>query len=227
MRRRRAAPIASAVLVGLLWAGCAAREGASARAGALDWSSLGDEAVDVLTRYLRIDTSNPPGNERSAAEFFAKLFARDGIESRIYEAAPGRASIVARLSGDGSKPAVVLMHHMDVVPADARFWHADPFGGEIRDGAVWGRGAVDDKGMGVASAIALLALARARAPLASDVIFLGVADEEDGGALGAGFMVAQHFELFAKAGVVLNEGGYIATDAETGAARYYAVETAQ
>jgi acetylornithine deacetylase/succinyl-diaminopimelate desuccinylase-like protein len=119
------------------------------------------------------------------------------------------------------------MHHMDVVPADARFWHAKPFGGEIRDGAVWGRGAVDDKSMGVASAIAMLALAREHAPLASDVVFLGVADEEAGGALGAGFMTAQHFDLFENAGVVLNEGGYIATDAQTGAVRYYAVETTQ
>jgi acetylornithine deacetylase/succinyl-diaminopimelate desuccinylase-like protein len=119
------------------------------------------------------------------------------------------------------------MHHLDVVPADARFWRADPFGGEIRDGAVWGRGAVDDKSMGAASAIVLLALAREHAALAGDVIFLGVADEEAGGALGAGFMVEQHFDLFANAGVVLNEGGYIATDAETGEARYYAVETAQ
>src|SRR5258706_196477 len=87
------------------------------------------------------------------------------------------------------------------------------------------RGAIDDKGMGVASAIALLALARSHAPLAGDVIFLGVADEEAGGALGAGYMVQHHLDLFANAGVVLNEGGYIATD-NAGAVRYYAVETA-
>jgi acetylornithine deacetylase/succinyl-diaminopimelate desuccinylase-like protein len=207
--------------------GCAGDAGEGARAHALDWPSLEDEAVRVLTHYLQLDTSNPPGNERAAAELFAKLFARDGIESEIYESAPGRASIAARLRGDGSRPAVVLMHHMDVVPADAAYWHANPFGGEIRDGAVWGRGAIDDKGMGVASAIAMLALAREHAQLASDVVFLGVADEEAGGALGAGYMAAQHFDLFANAGVVLNEGGYIATDAATGAVRYYAVETAQ
>jgi acetylornithine deacetylase/succinyl-diaminopimelate desuccinylase-like protein len=219
--------LAFAALLAALAAGCAGDAGEGARAHARDWPSLEEEAVRVLTRYLQLDTSNPPGNERAAADFFAELFARDGIESQVYESTPGRASIVARLSGDGSKPAVVLMHHMDVVPADARFWQADPFGGEIRDGAVWGRGAVDDKGMGVASAIALLALARERARLAGDLIFLGVADEEAGGALGAGFMVDQHFDLFANAGVVLNEGGYIATDSATGAVRYYAVETAQ
>src|SRR6185295_864907 len=100
------------------------------------------------------------------------------------------------------------------------------FAGEIHGGAVWGRGAIDDKGLGVANAVVLLALARAKTKLASDVIFLGVADEEAGGAAGAGFMVKKHFDLFAGAGVVLNEGGYIATD-NAGAVRFYAVETAQ
>jgi acetylornithine deacetylase/succinyl-diaminopimelate desuccinylase-like protein len=224
----RTTPLALTALLTLFVLACVGgREGASPPAEVLDWPTLEEEAVRVLTHYLQLDTSNPPGNERSAAEFFQKLFERDGIESQIYESAPGRASIVARLSGDGSKRSVVLMHHMDVVPVDARFWKADPFGGEIRDDAVWGRGAIDDKGMGVASAIALLALARGHAPLAGDVIFLGVADEEAGGAAGAGFMVEQHFDLFANAGVVLNEGGYIAVDAETGAAGYYAVETTQ
>lgn len=207
--------------------GCAGDSGEGGRAGARDWPALEDEAVQVLTHYLQLDTSNPPGGERAAADFFAKLFARDGIESQIYESAPGRASIVARLSGDGTKPAVVLLHHMDVVPADRRFWKADPFAGEIRDGAIWGRGAIDDKGMGAAGAITMLALARDHARLAGDLIFLGVADEEAGGALGAGFMAEQHFDLFAHAGVVLNEGGYIAVDADTGAPSYYAVETAQ
>ncbi|TMA36245.1 MAG: M20/M25/M40 family metallo-hydrolase [Deltaproteobacteria bacterium] len=223
--RHRSPPLCAALLAAAL--GCAGDSGDGARAGARDWPALEDEAVQVLTRYVQLDTSNPPGNERSAADFFQKLFERDGIASQIYESAPGRASIVARLAGNGTKPAVVLLHHMDVVPAQKQFWKADPFAGEIRDSAIWGRGAVDDKGMGAASAITLLALAREHAELAGDVIFLGVADEEAGGALGAGFMVEQHFDLFANAGVVLNEGGYIATDAETGAARYYAVETAQ
>jgi acetylornithine deacetylase/succinyl-diaminopimelate desuccinylase-like protein len=197
-----------------------------ARAAEPDWSLLEDEAVRVLQRYVQLDTTNPPGNERIAADFFAKLFERDGIKSQIYESAPGRASIVARLRGDGSKPPVVLMHHMDVVPADARFWKQKPFSGEIREGALWGRGAIDDKGMGVANAVAMLALKRSNASLRSDVIFLGVADEEAGGAQGAGFMVDKHFDSLSGAGVVLNEGGYIATD-NAGAVRFYAVETSQ
>jgi acetylornithine deacetylase/succinyl-diaminopimelate desuccinylase-like protein len=198
----------------------------AAPAQAVDWPALEQETVRLLTQYVQIDTTNPPGNERAAADFFAALFAREGIEAQIFESAPGRASIVARLAGDGSKPAVVLMHHMDVVPAQADLWHAKPFGGEIRDGAVWGRGAIDVKGMGIALLSVFLSLHRDATPLASDVIFLGVADEEAGGALGAGYMVERHFDLFANAGVVLNEGGYIATD-DAGAVRYYAVESAQ
>jgi acetylornithine deacetylase/succinyl-diaminopimelate desuccinylase-like protein len=123
----------------------------------------------MLQDYLRIDTTNPPGNEILGAEFFAKRFADNGIESQIVESAPGRGNIIARLRGDGSKQAVVLMHHMDVVPADARFWTADPFGGEIRDGDLYGRGAIDTKGMGVANALALLTLKRSSIKLAGDV----------------------------------------------------------
>jgi acetylornithine deacetylase/succinyl-diaminopimelate desuccinylase-like protein len=197
-----------------------------ARAQDLDWSALEDEAVRRLSRYLQIDTANPPGNELPAAQFFARWFEDEGIEAAIYESAPGRGNVVARLAGEGSAPSVVLMHHMDVVPADARYWQREPFGGAIADGEIWGRGALDDKGMGIASAVALIALARAGAPLGGDVVFLGVADEEAGGALGAGFMVENHFELFANAGVVLNEGGYIAVG-EDGAPRFYAVEVAQ
>src|SRR5258706_758035 len=133
-RTRLASLLAVAALVAI----------APARARAPDWPALGDETVRVLGEYLKLDTSNPPGNERRAAEFFRKLLARDGIEAQIYESAPGRANVVARLRGDGSKPAVVLMHHMDVVPADKRFSKADPFGAEIRDGFLWGRGALDD-----------------------------------------------------------------------------------
>ena len=214
---RRSAPLALAAWLALC---------PHARAANPDWPALEDEAERLLARYVQLDTSNPPGNERIAADFFEKVFARDGIESQIFESAPRRASIVARLRGDGSKPPVVLMHHMDVVPADPRFWKHAPFAGETRNGAIWGRGAIDVKGMGVTNAMALLALARAKAKLAADVIFLGVADEEAGGALGAGFMVEKHFDLFAGAGVVLNEGGYIATD-NAGEVRFYAVETAQ
>ncbi len=184
------------------------------------------EGLALLAEYLRIDTTNPPGNEIKAAEFFKTIFDREGIESQIFESAPGRGNIYARLKGDGSKKAVVLLNHMDVVPVDRRHWSVDPFAGLTKDGYLWGRGALDMKGMGILELMAMLALKREGTPLKADVIFLGTADEEAGGAMGAGFMVKQHPELFKHAGVVLNEGGYIATD-EDGKLRYYGASAAE
>ncbi|MFL6581343.1 MAG: M20/M25/M40 family metallo-hydrolase [Burkholderiales bacterium] len=189
-------------------------------------AALGREAVGVLTDYLKIDTTNPPGNEIRAAQFFKAIFDREGIDAHIFESAPGRGNIVARLKGDGSKKAVVLMNHMDVVPADRRYWTADPFGATAKDGFIWGRGALDMKGLGVLQVMAMLALKRQGIPLQSDIIFLGTADEEAGGEMGAGFMVKQHFDLFKDAGVVLNEFGWIVTG-DDGKVRYYAAYPAE
>lgn len=178
-----------------------------------DWAALGREAIDVLSRYLRIDTTNPPGNETPAARFLKDILDREGIEARVIEAVPGRGNVYARLRGDGTRPAVVLLNHVDVVPADRRYWSVDPFAGVIQDGYVWGRGALDMKGHGVVELMAMVALKRQGIPLKADVIFLGVADEEAGGQAGAGFLVERHWDLVKDAGVVLNEGGSIFRDA--------------
>jgi acetylornithine deacetylase/succinyl-diaminopimelate desuccinylase-like protein len=98
--------------------------------------ALEQEAVSLLSEYLRVDTTNPPGNEVKAAQFFKTIFDRERIEARILESAPGRGNIYARLKGDGSKKAVVLMNHMDVVPADRRYWSVDPFAGVVKDGFI-------------------------------------------------------------------------------------------
>jgi acetylornithine deacetylase/succinyl-diaminopimelate desuccinylase-like protein len=185
-----------------------------------DATALGEEALAVLAEYLRIDTTNPPGNEIKAAEFFKTIFDREGIESQIFESAPGRGNIYARLKGDGLKKPVILLNHMDVVPADRRYWSVDPFAGLVKDGYLWGRGALDMKGMGVLQLMAMLALKRQGLPLKADIIFLGTADEEAGGAMGAGFMVKEHFDLIKDAGLLLNEFGFIVTDDE-GKVRYY------
>lgn len=177
--------------------------------GALDWDAIGSEAVQLLSQYLKIDTTNPPGNEMEAARFFKAIFDREGIESQIFESAPGRGNVYARLRGDRSKGAIILLNHMDVVPADRRFWTVDPFGGMVKDGYVWGRGALDMKGMGILELVAMLALKRQGVPLKRDIIFLGTADEEAGGRLGAGFMVEEHFDLLQDAEFVVNEGGWI------------------
>lgn len=189
-------------------------------AHAAESDALGREALGLFVDYLRVDTTNPPGNEIRAAEFFQKLLAKEGIASEIHESAPGRASILARLKGDGSKPAVILLNHMDVVPADMRYWTVDPFGGVQKDGYVWGRGAIDMKGLAITQVMSMIALKRAGTPLAADIVFLGTADEEAGGFMGAGYMVANHFDLVKDAGVVLSEFGAISTD-EAGKVRYY------
>jgi acetylornithine deacetylase/succinyl-diaminopimelate desuccinylase-like protein len=110
----------------------------AAAAASPDWQALGSEAVALLAQYLAIDTTNPPGNETKAAEFLRTVFDRAGIDARVFEPQPGRGSIYARLRGDGTRRAAVLLNHLDVVPAERAFWSAEPFGGEIRDGHVWG-----------------------------------------------------------------------------------------
>ena len=201
---------------------------AAARAAqsAADTKSLEEEAVSLLSRVIQIDTTNPPGNEIQAAQFFKEIFDREGIEARIIESAPGRGNIYARLPGDGSKKGIVLLNHLDVVPADAALWREPPFGGVVKDGVVWGRGALDDKGAAIMELAAMLALKRQKVPLKGDVIFLGTADEEAGGALGAGYLVEKHPELFKDVGLVLNEGGGIRVGAD-GRARVYNVSVAE
>jgi acetylornithine deacetylase/succinyl-diaminopimelate desuccinylase-like protein len=158
----------------------------------IDWSALGDETLELLRRYLMIDTTNPPGNEADGVRFLADVLDAHGVRSETAESAPGRANLVARLSGDGSLGGIVLHHHVDVVYADRRYWSVDPFGGVIRDGYLYGRGALDMKSTGILQLGALLALKRARIPLKRDLIFLATADEEAGSAYGARFVARQH-----------------------------------
>ena len=189
-------------------------------------TQMEDEAIALLRRYIQIDTTNPPGNEIKAAHFFKEIFDREGIESRIIEAVPGRASIYARLRGAGAKKATVLLNHMDVVPADAKLWKEPPFGGLNKDGYIWGRGALDMKGPAIVELMSMLAMKRRNAPLQGDLIFLGTADEEAGGALGAGFLLEKHSDLFKDVGLVLNEGGGIRLGKD-GRALYYSAGVAE
>ena len=194
--------------------------------GSLSGNAPEQEAVSLLSRYIQIDTTNPPGNEIKAAQFFKQIFDREGIEARIIESAPGRGNIYARLRGSGAKKAVMLLNHMDVVPADAKLWKEAPFSGTVKDGDIWGRGALDMKGPGIAELMALLTLKRNRVVLQGDVIFLGTADEEAGGALGAEFLLEKHSELFANVGVVLNEGGGVRLGSD-GKVQSYSVSVAE
>jgi acetylornithine deacetylase/succinyl-diaminopimelate desuccinylase-like protein len=173
-----------------------------------------DEATRLLTEYVSIDTSNPPGDTRKAADFLARVLAADGIPVTRYEPAPGKAIVYARLAATvapvAGKP-ILLLHHMDVVPADRTQWKTDPFTPTVRNGELWARGAMDMKGQAVAQLLAFLRLKRERVPLNRDVILLAEPDEEIGGAMGARWMIANHYgELDPE--YVIDEGGFGSPD---------------
>jgi acetylornithine deacetylase/succinyl-diaminopimelate desuccinylase-like protein len=193
---------------------------------AFNWEKLTQEATALLSKYIRIDTTNPPGNELGAARMLRERFLADGIPATVWEPAPGRGVIAARLRGIGKHTkAIVLLSHMDVVPANAKQWQVPPFSGEVKDGDIWGRGAIDDKGPGVIEMMAMLAIKRAGILLNRDVIFIATGDEEEGGRKGAGWLVAHEKQVFADAGFLLNEGGGI--EQTPGHHRFYAVSVAE
>jgi len=171
-----------------------------------DIEALSNDAVRLLQEYVRVDTINPPGNETRGVAFLAKILDAAGIEYETAESAPGRGNIWARLEG-GDEPAILLLHHIDVVPADEKHWTADPLGAEIRDGYIYGRGTLDTKTSGILHLQAFLALHGGGRPLNRDVIFMATADEEAGGHFGAGWLAKNRPELFEGVGVILNEGG--------------------
>lgn len=163
------------------------------------------ETLHLLQDLIQIDTSNPPGNETEATDFVKKRLAREGIDSEVIESTPGRGNLIARLKGDGSKPAMLLLGHLDVVPADSKEWDVPPFSGQIKDGLIWGRGALDMKSLDAMEIETFLRLNRDKTPLAGDVILALVADEEAGSAKGTEFLVNNHWDKV-EAKYVLNEG---------------------
>ena len=170
-------------------------------------NDIRERTVRLLQDYLKIETVNPPGREKPAAEFLASVLGSEGFHQvRTYAAEPDRPNLICRLKGDGSQGALILLHHMDVVPVERDKWEVDPFGGEIRDGFLWGRGAMDMKGLGVMELMAFLLAARSGLKLRRDVVFMAVADEETGGSQGAEWLVNHHPEE-CRAEFLLNEGG--------------------
>ncbi|MBK9376705.1 MAG: M20/M25/M40 family metallo-hydrolase [Holophagales bacterium] len=164
-------------------------------------------AVERLRAYVRLDTSNPPGNEIRGALYLKELLARGGVASEIFEPEPGRANLYARLRGTGSAPGLVLHHHIDVVPASAAGWLRPPFAAVVfNDLVLHGRGVLDTKGLGIAQLEAFLALKRSGRAPARDVVFLATADEERGGRLGVSAVYEKRPAWLAGVGEVLGEG---------------------
>jgi len=190
-------------------------------------TSAQDEVVELCSELIRIDTSNPTSNERAAAEWVTGKLDEVGIESRLFESERGRASVVTRVEGaDGSRPALLLHGHLDVVPADPSEWSMHPFSGEEKDGCIWGRGAVDMKDMDAMLLALLRHWARTGERPPRDVVVAFVADEEAGGVKGARFLVDHHPEEFEGCTEAVSEvGGFSVTLPND--VRIYPIQTAE
>jgi len=221
---RRGAWVSTALLLGVVvvspepgWAAGNAVEMspagvASARVSAERLEQYSDLAVTWMQEYLRIDTTNPPGNEMRAVAFYKKILDQEGIENRVFEYTPGRGDLWARLphnashAGAEAKRPIILLNHMDVVTSDASHWKVPPFSGEMKDGYLWGRGAQDMKDEGLAQLLTMVMLKREQIALDRDVIFLAVADEEVDGT-GTDWFINHKREMLENAEFLINEGG--------------------
>lgn len=209
----------------------------------IDWKAVRDESVELLRSYLRFPTVNDPGRldphtaaaqpwlagrEVEAVNWLAQVLRREGLEVSVLESAPGRSNLVARLPGESRSDSLTMLSHADVVPAHPEDWTSglDPFGAEIRDGFLFGRGVLDLKGLGIAQAMTLLLLRRHRVRLSRNIILLVVADEECGGHFGAEWLLRERPEL-RRTGVVLGEGAYSLSNWIPGHGVLHAVSVAE
>ncbi len=200
---------------------------ASQSAQTIDWKAVDAEALKTLQGYVRINTSNPPGDVTKAADYLSDILEREGIDVTRYEAGPGRSILLARLRGNGSGgKAILLESHMDEVPTDASRWAHDPFGAEIADGRMWGRGTIDMKGIGVSYLYAFIILHRQHVPLSRDVLLMLVPDEEVGGTMGAEWMRKNHYADLDPE-YVIDEGGFGSRDMFTPGKLVFGISVAE
>tara|TARA_Y100001936_G_scaffold253149_1_gene316077 strand:+ start:10987 stop:12372 length:1386 start_codon:yes stop_codon:yes gene_type:complete len=169
-------------------------------------TELSEEAYNWLKEFISIDTVNPPGNEINAVNFYKNIFIKENIDFNQAESSPNRGNIWARIKG-GNKPALILLQHTDVVPANKENWTVDPFKPTEINNYLYGRGTLDMKGTGISQLATFLHLKRAGKKLNRDIIFLATADEEAGGNYGVGWLIQKHPEIFKNVGFLLNEGG--------------------
>src|SRR5262245_2443024 len=185
---------------------------------AVDWEKLRAETLAHYQAVVRINTSNPPGNETAVVHYLTDVLEREGIPYKIFAQEPSRANLVARLSGNGSKRPILIMGHTDTVGVQPEMWPVDPFGAVRKDGFIWGRGTTDNKDCVAAGLMLMLQLKRLRVPLDRDVIFLAEASEESSGVnVGIEYMVKEHWpEIDAE--FALAEGGFV--HSENGRVRF-------
>lgn len=191
----------------------------------MDWDKLLDEAIRCLQKYIRVQTVNPPGNEIQGVKFFEKIFKAEKIPYQRFEPSPGRGSFLARLDGNGKAKPILLLSHIDVVPVEKESWSVDPFSGVVRNGYLYGRGALDDKSMGIVEMMTLLILKREKIPLGRDILFFAAADEETGGGWGVDWAI-ENVPSLREAEYALNEGGSILIN-EDGTGDLYGVSNGQ
>ncbi|MEM2320176.1 MAG: M20/M25/M40 family metallo-hydrolase, partial [Candidatus Bathyarchaeia archaeon] len=165
-----------------------------------------EEVTELLSDLIRINTTNPPGNETLAAKYLAETLEKEGFKCEVLESLPGRGNIITRLKGTVGKPSLLLLSHLDVVAANPKEWSVEPFSGLVKDGFVWGRGAMDTKSLTAIEVMVMKLLKRDNVKLKGDLIFAATADEERGGEAGAGWLVANYPEKVV-AEYVINEGG--------------------
>ena len=187
-------------------------------------NEIEQEITGFLSNLIRINTTNPPGNETTAANFIAQYLLKEDFKTEVIESSPGRGSVITRLKGTGEKPNLLLLSHIDVVAANPAEWSVEPFAGTVKDGYVYGRGAYDMKGMTAVEVLTLLLLKRNKIPLKGDVMLAATADEEKGGEEGAGYLLKNHKEKV-WCPYVLNEGGGLAIPQKKG--NVYPVQTAE
>ena len=192
-----------------------------------DLAKLAEEAQVWLADLIRINTTNPPGNELAAAKYVAGILQKEGIRNEVLEVAPGRGVVVGRLQA-GPLPdaanALLLVAHLDVVGVDASKWTVDPFAAVVRDGYLYGRGSIDDKGMLAANLATIVALKRSAARLSRDIIFLATADEEQGGAASIKLVIEKYWDKIACA-YAINEGGRVML--KDGKVQYVGIQTSE
>jgi len=187
-----------------------------------DWARVEAETIEHFQALLRMDTSDPPGNERPAAEYLKRVLEREGIPVQLVEPEPNRVNVIARLTGTGRRKPVVFMAHTDVVTVDPKKWTFPPFSGTLNGGYIYGRGAIDDKDNVVATLMTMVLLKRLNVPLARDVIFLAEAGEEGTTRVGINFMVERHYGAI-DAEYCLAEGGSVTRTG--GQVKYASVQT--